>query len=185
MPAERLGLLAAWPVMGSWEDETLGDWRLQAFAKPQANSGSTQQGRFSGLCAVAENTLNQAVSVAATYRPVKPPVIEPECVPWVCAPIRAAGWKHGKLGTRRNPFKTKPEPNLSTAHAPPKGPTSGAHAHGTRSGLSREVCPIDSPQGCSPLKYRGSSYGMCSVLKTAPSAWLWRSTSRYPAPCPK
>ena len=39
---------------------------------------------------------------------------------------------------------THQTPILSTAHAPPKGPMSGAHAHGTRSGASREVCARDS-----------------------------------------
>ncbi len=42
---------------------------------------------------------------------------------------------------------TSENPILSTAQAPPKGPTSGAHAHGTRSGASCEVCA----RGSSPV----------------------------------
>ena len=85
---------------------------------------------------------------STSQQPANPTLLAPECVPWGCAPIRTPqlearkNWVHN-LGQAL----TSLTPILSTAHAPPRGPTSGAHAHGTRSGVSREV----SVRGSSPV----------------------------------
>ena len=82
--------------------------------------------RVMRLCAILKIHRVQAASVAATCHPASPPVLAPERVPWVCAPIRATGSKHGRIWIRHEClFEPKAslhiDPNSEYCRCSPEG----------------------------------------------------------------
>jgi hypothetical protein len=65
--------------------------------------------------------------IRAKHSRIRTPVLAPERVPWLCAPIRAAGSKHAAFGIRKRRCLSRRRvstfsPKASTADAWPKAP---------------------------------------------------------------